>query len=173
MRFLLILLVLFIGCKASYVLDKPEQKLPTPKTTYQITPNLKIGLGGIIKEYVASNFDQKTSKKTIQLNSINKYNCCGCELCSDPTKKKLYGNIVITDTYHCDSPKYIFEFIGYELDDVIKTLKLFLIDGDYYKWHENTFDVIEFEADVYAGFVEIIDEEDRILVLIGFVGCQD
>jgi len=172
MRFLLILSVLFIGCKASYILDKPEQKLPTPKSSYEITPKTNIGFGDIIKGYLASNFDQNTSKKTIQINSKNKYNCCGCELCSNPSNKKLYGNVVITKTNHCDSPKYIFEFIGYELEAVVKVLKLLLIDGEYYKWSENSFDAIEFDEDVYSGFVEVRNEGDRTLVLIGFDGCQ-
>lgn len=172
MRLLLILSVLLIGCKASYILDKPEQKLPAPKSSYEITPATNISFGDIIKGYLASNFNQNTSKKTIQLNSKNKYNCCGCELCSAPSKKKLYGNVLITETIHCDSPKYIFEFIGYELEDVVQVLKLLLIDGEYYKWSENSFDAIEFDEDVYSGFVEVRNEGDRTLVLIGFDGCQ-
>jgi len=172
MRFLLIISFLFLGCKASYVLDNPKQKLPKPTTSYEITPNTNIDIGEIIKEYLASNFKQNTSKKTIQINSKNKYNCCGCELCSDPSKKKLYGNTVITNTIHCDSPKHIYEFIGYEFDDVVKVLRLLLIDGDYYKWKENSFDIIDFDEDVYSGFVEISNEGDRILVIIGNDVCQ-
>ena len=172
MRFLLMLSVLFIGCNASYILDKPEQKLPTPKSFYEITPNTNKGFGEIINEYLALNFDQNTSKKTIQINTKNKLNCCGCELCSDPSKKKLYGNILVTKTIHCDSPKYIFEFIGYEYDNVAKMLRLLLIDGDYYKWSENSFERIDFNEDAYSGFVEISNEGDRIIVIIGFDGCQ-
>jgi hypothetical protein len=172
MRFLLILSVLYLSCNASYVLDKPEEKLPTPKSSYEITPKTNIGFGDIINGYLASNFEQNTSKKTIQINSKNKFNCCGCELCSDPSKKKLYGNIVVTKTIHCDSPKYIYEFIGYKFDDVVKVLRLLLNNGDYYKWGENSFDIIDFDEDIYSGFVEISNEGDRIVVLIGFVGCQ-
>jgi hypothetical protein len=172
MRFVLIISFLFLGCKASYILVNPAQQLPTPKTSYTITSNTNIDIGEIINEYVASSFEQNTSKKTIQINSKNKFNCCGCELCSDPSKKKLYGNIVVTKTIHCDSPKYIYEFIGYKFDDVVKVLRLLLIDGDYYKWNENSFDIIDFDEDVYSGFVEISNEGDRTLVLIGFDGCQ-
>jgi len=173
MRFLLILIpFLFIGSKAFYVLDKPTQNLPSPETSYIVGPNDGIGMGNVIKEYISANFDQNKSIRTIRANSKNDYNCCKCEVCTDPSTKQLYGNIVITDTHHCDSPQSIFEFIGYKYAEVEKMLKLLLIDGDYYKWSENSYDIIDFEEDVYSGFVEIEDDGDRIIVIIGVDVCQ-
>jgi len=173
MRYIVIIPFLFFGCKASYVLDKPEHKLPAPKTSYLVTSDSKVDITSVIKEYVSANFDLGRSKKTILINSKNNHNCCGCEICSSASIKKVYGNIIITDTFHCDSPKNIFEFIGYKLEDVVKTLKLLFKDGDYYKWHENSYDIMEFNPDFYSGSVEVLDEGDRILVLIQMAGCQD
>ena len=173
MRYLLIFSVLFIGCKASYILDKPEQNLPTPKSSYEITPETNIGFGDIIKGYASSNFNLNTSKKTIQLNSTNIHNYCVCESCTDLSNKELYGNILITKTTieDCDNPKYVVEFIGYELGAVMKLLKSLLNDGKFYKWSENSFDVIDFEEGVYIGYLEITEEVDRTVVVIRWDIC--
>ena len=54
----------------------------------------------------------------------------------------------------------------------MQVLKLILIDGEYYKWSDTYFDVIDFDEDVYSGFLDVRNEGERTLVLIGYNANQ-
>lgn len=140
-----------------------NSKLPNPDSF--VINNSKSNGNNIIEKYVKTYFERSKPIKVLERTNWDSDEVRDCHIVDS------YENIIIS-TYNCDMHlEQEFKFNNYTFKEVIRVLKLLLLEEANYIWSKNTYGPPEEDQEPGDFIIRISETDNIVLVAFYVIGC--